>query len=64
MMQSSKIQCPKCKCRNLMLIEVWRNHTIEWQQIDGRFDRDDGVLEHGENSQYDPKRHADNRREG
>lgn len=44
---ASKAKCPKCKSRNLVLIEEWKDHTIQWVQEDGRFDRNDGVLEPG-----------------
>lgn len=44
----SKIKCPKCKRNTLYLIEVWTAHTIEWEQIDGKFDPDDGNLEVGD----------------
>jgi phage FluMu protein Com len=43
----STVKCPKCKSIDVMIIEVWRGHTIEWEQLDGKFDRNDGVLEHG-----------------
>lgn len=46
-MQASKVQCPKCKSRDLTLIEVWKGHDITWEQREGLFDRDDGVLEAG-----------------
>lgn len=44
----STAKCPKCKSRNLSLIELWRGHTIQWEQVNGEFDRDDGILEPGD----------------
>lgn len=43
----TKAKCPKCGCKDLMLTEVWRDHTIQWEQVDGKIDRNDGVLEPG-----------------
>jgi len=43
----SKVFCPKCNCKDLYLIEIWQGHTIEWEQLNGKLDRNDGVLEHG-----------------
>jgi hypothetical protein len=45
---NSKVKCPRCKSGNLSLIEVWEGHTITWEQIDGKFDREDGALEPGD----------------
>lgn len=45
---NSKIICPKCKSNNLLLVEVWSQHTITWDQIDGKFDKEDGSLEMGD----------------
>ena len=45
----SKAKCPKCKnTKELTLIEVWKGHTISWEVEDGKFDRNDGALEHGD----------------
>ena len=44
----SKCVCPKCKSNTLMLIELWRNHSIVWEQINGQFDRHEGSLEPGD----------------
>jgi hypothetical protein len=43
----SKVVCPKCKSKDLFLIEIWKDSGITWEQIGGKFDRNDGVLEHG-----------------
>jgi len=44
----SKVKCPKCGSRNLTLLELWKNHDISWEQIGGKFDMKDGVLEMGD----------------
>lgn len=45
----SKVKCPKCKHGNdLILIEVWIGHEITWEQINGKFDRNDGNLNPGD----------------
>ena len=41
-------KCPKCQSNTIFLIEVWENHTIQWEQIDGFFDKEDGNLEMGD----------------
>ncbi len=39
----SKVKCPKCKSgNNITLSEFWRESSITWQQVDGKFDRNDG----------------------
>jgi len=43
----SKVKCPKCKGTNLYLIEIWTNHSIEWEQENGIFNRNDGNMEMG-----------------
>lgn len=43
----SKLKCPRCKSPNLSLIEIWEAATITWEQIDGKFDRNDGSLNEG-----------------
>lgn len=43
----SKIKCPKCKSLDLILIEIWIGHSIEWVQENGEFDRNDGNMEAG-----------------
>lgn len=45
---NSKVRCPKCKSNTLKLIEVWKDHEIIWEQENGQFDRDNGVLEPGD----------------
>jgi len=45
---NSKVRCPKCKSKDLRLIEVWEGHTIQWEQVDGKFDRNAGSLEPGD----------------
>lgn len=44
----SKLKCPKCKSQNQVLQEIWKNHWIEWEVINGKFDRQDGYLEMGD----------------
>lgn len=44
----SKAMCHKCGSRDLILVEIWEGHTIEWQQINGEFDKNDGTLEAGD----------------
>lgn len=46
--KETKIKCPKCKSNNLILNEVWINHSIQWEQIDGKIERDNGYLEPGD----------------
>jgi len=41
-------KCPKCKSKRLILEELWINHFIQWEVIDGKIDRNDGVLEPGD----------------
>lgn len=43
----SRLKCFKCKSNNLLLVEVWTDHTILWEQLDGKFDRNDGNLDMG-----------------
>lgn len=47
-MTETKAKCPKCNSINLLLTEVWGEHTIEWEQLDGKIDRNNGVLEPGD----------------
>lgn len=47
-MSKSKAVCPKCKSKDLTLVEVWNGATISWEQIDGDFHRDEGNLEPGD----------------
>lgn len=44
----SKAVCPKCKSKDLILEEYWVGHFIQWEQLNGRFDRKDGSLEPGD----------------
>lgn len=44
----SNAKCPKCQSNNLLLIEVWKDHEITWEQKDGIFDRRDGNIEPGD----------------
>jgi RNA polymerase subunit RPABC4/transcription elongation factor Spt4 len=44
----SKVVCPKCKSNSLTLVEVWKDHTITWEQENGEFDRKKGNLEMGD----------------
>lgn len=46
-MERSKAICPKCKSRDLFLIEIWDGATICWEQINGEFDKNDGTMEPG-----------------
>jgi len=43
----SKLKCPKCKSTDLMVLESWKNHDIQWEQVNGEFDKNDGILEPG-----------------
>jgi hypothetical protein len=43
-----KIKCPKCRSKDIYLEEIWKGHSIQWDVVDGKFDRDDGVLEPGD----------------
>lgn len=45
---ASKAKCPKCGSSTLSLIELWKGHSISWEQENGTFDRNDGALEHGD----------------
>lgn len=47
MMKNICVNCPKCRSNNLYLIEVWKDHTIQFDSISGQFDETDGVLEPG-----------------
>jgi Zn finger protein HypA/HybF involved in hydrogenase expression len=40
-------KCPKCKSRNLFLIEVWKDHAISWLQENGIVDVDSSNIEMG-----------------
>lgn len=44
----TKVKCPKCKSTNLTLNEVWDGHGITWEQIDGKIERQQGILEPGD----------------
>lgn len=43
----SKAKCPKCKSVHLIITEVWKNHTIEFDQDSGIVDRENGNLDAG-----------------
>lgn len=48
-MATTKVKCPKCKAKNLFLIEIWVGATITWEQNEfGVFDKNDGSLEPGD----------------
>jgi len=42
------VKCPKCKSTNLWLSEVWKNHGIQWEQVNGKIEKSDGNLEPGD----------------
>lgn len=44
----SKAKCPKCNSNDLVLTELWKDHSITWEQENGKFDRNDGELEMGD----------------
>lgn len=45
----SKVKCRRCKSNeHIILIELWKNATIEWEQINGEFDIKDGSLNPGD----------------
>lgn len=46
-MEKSKAKCPRCKSKDLLLTELWKDAAIEWRQTDGEFDRADGNLSEG-----------------
>jgi hypothetical protein len=46
--QLSKVNCPKCKSKTLTLVECWKDHTIEWEQENGKFRMQDGCLNPGD----------------
>lgn len=39
----TKVKCPKCKSVDLYLIEVWKGHTIEFNQEGKMLDRNGNV---------------------
>ncbi len=47
-MVKSKIKCPKCKSDSLILIELWKGHSISWDQVGGWFIKPEGILEPGD----------------
>lgn len=51
----TKCKCPKCKSDDLIFMEVWEGHTITWECISGKFDREDGALEPGDPYRVDGK---------
>lgn len=30
----SKVKCPKCGSKDLYLNELWKNHGIQWEQVE------------------------------
>ena len=44
----TKAKCPKCGSTDLQITEVWEGHTITWEQIDGKMDRNEGNMEVGD----------------
>lgn len=43
----SRLICHKCKSKDLFLTELWNDASIQWEQIDGIFDRNDGCQSEG-----------------
>lgn len=41
-------KCPKCKSNRILIEELWINHYIQWEVLEGKIDLDDGVLEPGD----------------
>ncbi len=42
-------RCPRCKSMELCLVELWKNHSIEFEQSDqGEVDWTNGNLSEGE----------------
>lgn len=42
-------KCPKCGSKQLAVVEIWRNHTISFEQAEsGYIDRNEGVMGEGE----------------
>jgi len=37
-LSESILVCPKCKSSTLFINELWSDHSIQWEQIDGKFD--------------------------
>jgi predicted nucleic-acid-binding Zn-ribbon protein len=45
--QECNTACIKCGSKDLLLNELWTDALIQFEVIDGKFDRQDGVLEPG-----------------
>jgi phage FluMu protein Com len=43
----TNVRCPKCKSANLSLLELWKDHSITWEQLDGKINLNEGCLEPG-----------------
>lgn len=43
----TKAICPKCKSKNLTIIEV-SDAFQSWDQVNGIIDRNDGIMNHGD----------------
>lgn len=43
----TKMKCPKCGSRELWLKELWKDHAIDWEVENGKFDRDEGYQSEG-----------------
>lgn len=41
-------KCPKCRSKKLYFTELWKGHSIQWEQEDGKIDLDDGALNPGD----------------
>lgn len=42
------LQCPKCKSKELIVNEVWKGHSVQWEQHNGVIDIKSGNLESGD----------------
>lgn len=45
-LKKTKASCPKCKSKNLIIIETSEAFQ-EWTQEDGVIDKDEGIMTHG-----------------
>jgi uncharacterized Zn finger protein len=43
----TKVKCPKCNSNELFLVELWKNHSCQWEQSNGKFDRANAIQEVG-----------------
>lgn len=46
-MSKTKKNCPACKSKDFLIVEIWDGSTISWECEDGHFNKTDGALEPG-----------------